>query len=106
MAAPDLRQFTDQATLMNALVASGPLENQLLSDPKLRPGVSICADIVRFHEPEVGTLVHEANAMLNGQGGVVLVFQRPDGSQEVRMYGTHDADPVTGGCPLLLQSEL
>ena len=104
--ASDLGQFTDGATLIDALVASGPLDNQLLTDPTLRPGVSICADIVQNHEPTVGTLVHEAIAMLNGQVGVVLVFLRLDGSREVRMYGTGDADPVTGGCPLLLQAPL
>lgn len=103
---PDLGQFTDEATLIDALIASGPLDNQLLTDSALRPGVSICADIAHFHEPTVGTLVHEAGAMLNGQGGVLLVFLRTDGSSEVRMYGTGDADPVTGGCPLLLQAVL
>ena len=103
---PDLGQFTDEATLIDALIASGPLDNQLLTDPTLRPAVSICADIVRFHEPTGGTLVHEAIAMLNGQGGVLLVFLRADDSKEVRLYGTGDADPVTGGCPLLLKASL
>ncbi len=96
---PDLGQFPDQAALLDALVASGPLENQLLSDPNLRPGVSICADIVRYHEPTVGTLVHEATAVLNGQVGVVLVFKQPGNSTEVRMYGTGEADPDTGAAP-------
>jgi hypothetical protein len=103
---PDLGQFTDQATLIDALIASGPLENQLLSDGNLRPGVSICADIVRYHEPTVGTLVHEANAVLNGQGGVVLVFMQPRGGKEVHMYGTDDVDPMYGGCLLLLREPL
>ena len=103
---PDLGQFTEEATLIDALIASGPLENQLLSDPNLRPGVSICADIVQYHEPTVGTLVHEVNAMLNGQGGVVLVFMQLSGEKEVRMYGTDDLDPTTGLCPLLMQIPL
>lgn len=104
--APDLGQFIDQATVIDALVASGPLDNQLLSDPNLRPGVSICADIARFHEPSVGTLVHVANATLNGQGGVVLVYMQPSGSENVRMYRTVDLDPVTGLCPLLMNAPL
>ena len=100
--APDLGQFTDQATLIDALIASGPSDNQLSSDPDLRPGVSICADIVRYHEPTVGTLLHVANAMLNGQAGVVLVFIQPSGEKEMRMYGTDEYDPHTG-CPLLIR---
>ncbi len=104
--APDLGQFTEETSLIDALIASGPLENQLLSDPNLRPGVSICADIVQYHEPTVGTLVHEVNTMLNGRGGVVLVFEQFSGEKEVRMYGTDDLDPKTGLCPLLMQIPL
>lgn len=103
---PDLGLVGDEAALVAALVASGPLDNQLLSDAGMRPSVSICADIVQHHEPTVGTLVHQALATFNGQVGVVLVFERPGGAREVRLYGTGDADPVTGGCPLLLQAPL
>lgn len=103
--APDLGQFTDQKALIDALVASGPLENQLLSDPNLRPGVSICADIVRYHEPRVGTLAHEATAALHGQVGVVLVFEKPGNSKEVHMYRTGEAD-LDGACPQLMREPL
>jgi hypothetical protein len=51
-------------------------------------------------------LDHEAIATLDGQTGVVLVFERADGGREVRMYGTGDADPATGGCPLWFQAPL
>ncbi len=104
--APDLGRFADEDTLIDALVASGPLDNQLTRDPALRPGVSICADIVRFHKPTVGTLVHEATALLHGQRGVVLVFMRPRGTKEVHMYATGRPDPQTGACPLLMQAPL
>lgn len=104
--APDLCRFTDEAAVLDALAASGALTNQSWSDPNVRPGVSICADIVSFHEPEVGTLVHEATAVLDGQVGVVLVFKQPGNLTEVRMYGTGEADPGTGGCPLLMKTSL
>lgn len=104
--APDLGRFTDEATLIDALVASGPLVNRLLSDPNLRPGVSICAAIVRFHELSKGTLVHVANATLNGRRGVVLVYKRTDGSEIVLMYGTVDLTRGAGLCPLLMNALL
>lgn len=62
--------------------------------------MSICAALVRFHERSYGILVHVANATLNGQRGVVLVYMaRPISSENVRMYGTVDLDPDTGLCP-------
>jgi hypothetical protein len=104
---PNLGQFTDQAALIAALVASGPLDNQL---PENTAGGlasrSICADIAQFNDPSAGQVVHQAIATLNGQTGVVLVFAGPDGEREVRMYGTGDADPATGGCPLWFQAPL
>ena len=103
---PDLGQFTGQAALIAALIASGPLDNQLPEATDGRMSHSICADIVRYNEPSVGNLVHETIAKLDGQTGVVLVFEHADGGREVRMYGTGDADPVTGGCPLWFQAPL
>jgi hypothetical protein len=82
------------------------LDNQVSTDAAVRPGVSVCADIARQQEPTLGTVVHEARATLSGQGGVVLVFMRPDGSGEVRLYATGDADPLTGGCSMMLQVPL
>ena len=102
---PNLGDFTDQVSLIDALVASAGLQEQDGSDTGIR-GSSICADIVRYNEPDVGTLVYEAIATLSGEVGVVFVFARPDDSREVRMYGTGDADPATGGCPLRFESAL
>jgi hypothetical protein len=105
---PDLGVFADQGALVAALVASGPLDNEK-ADAVAQgraPNQSICASIVETTEPTVGTVVHQALAMIDGQTGVVLVFERSDGSQEVRMYGTGEADPVTGGCPLWFKAPL
>ena len=101
---PDLGTFDDQTSLIDALNASGSLDNQLNHAGGGTPSHSICADIVQSHEPTVGTLIHEAIATLNGQTGVVLVFEQTYGTREVRMYGT--GDPVTGGCPLIFQAAL
>jgi hypothetical protein len=104
---PDLGQFTDQASVIQALLSSGPLDNRLAETTEGSVlSHSICADIVQHNEPSAGKLDHEAIATLNGQTGVVLVLERADGGREVRMYGTGDADPVTGGCPLWFQAPL
>jgi hypothetical protein len=104
---PDLGQFTDQVALIDALISSGPLDNKVGEYTEGHVvSHSICADIVQHNEPSAGKLDHEAIATLNGQTGVVLVFERADGEREVRMYGTGDADPVTGGCPLWFQAPL
>jgi hypothetical protein len=105
---PDLGVVSDPDTLIAALVASGPLDNEQADAVASgrAPNESICASIVETNEPTAGTVVHQADATLNGQTGVVLVFERSDGGREVRMYGTHEADPVTGGCPLLIEAPL
>lgn len=105
---PDLGAFTDQAALVAALLASGPLDDEQADAvaQDRAPNQSICASIVESTEPSAGILVHQATATLDGETGVVLVFEQPSGGIEVRMYGTHDADPATGGCPLRFESEL
>ena len=88
--------------------ASGPLDNE--SDSSVgagaAPGLSICVAILRHNEPTAGTVVHQAMAGLGADRGMLLVLRRPDGSEEARLYSTGDADPVTGGCRLLLRQEL
>jgi hypothetical protein len=105
---PDLGVFSDQGALVAALLASGPLDNEK-ADAVAQgraPNQSICASIVETTEPTAGAVIHQALATMDGQTGVVLVFERADGSDEVRMYGTGDADPVTGGCPLRFKALL
>jgi len=70
------------------------------------PGLSICASIVRTTEPSAGTVIHQALASLNGQVGVVLILQRDDGKRQARLYGTGEADPATGGCPLWISTPI
>ena len=96
---PDLGVVTDAPSLVAALTASGVIDN--LTDSAVQegrpPDVSICTNIVQNNEPGAGVVVHHALATLDGLVGVVIVLERTDGSREVRMYGTGDADPVTGG---------
>jgi hypothetical protein len=105
---PDLGSFTSADALTAALRASGPLDNE--SDASVRqgtaPGLSICVPILRHNEPGAGTVIHEALAGLGADRGVVLVLRRPDGAEEARLYSTGEADPVTGGCRLLIKQEL
>ena len=108
VASPELGTFTNQAALVAALLATGSLDNEgpdAVADGRA-PNESICAAIVKSNEADAGALAHQATASFNGQGGVVLVFQRPNGGREVRMYSTGDADPTTGGCRLLFKAEL
>ena len=105
----DLGFFADQDSLLRALQTSGstsPLDNEDVAAVAegRAPSESICADILRNNEPGAGTIVHQATAALNGEGGVVFVLRHPDESLTVRMYSTGDADPVTGGCRLLFDA--
>lgn len=54
----------------------------------------------------MGAVIHQAVAVYNGDGGVVFVIRKPDGSFEVRMYSTGAAGPTTGGCRLLFSTPL
>ena len=85
---PDLGEFADRADLIEALIASGPLDNQLATSSTPRPSPSICADVVKHRDPTIGDVVDQVIASLNGQTGVVLVYLRPDGSEEVGMFET------------------
>ena len=105
----DLGSFGDQDSLLRALQSIGstsPLDNEDVAAVAegRAPSESICADILRNNEPGAGTIIHEANAALKGEGGVVFVLRQPDGGLTVRMYSTGDADPVTGGCRLLFDA--
>jgi hypothetical protein len=105
----DLGSFADQDSLLRALQTIGstsPLDNEDVAAVAegRAPAESICADILRNNEPGAGTIVHQATAALNGDGGVVFVLRHPDESLTVRMYSTGEADPVTGGCRLLFDS--
>ncbi len=51
-------------------------------------------------------MVFQGLAFFQGVGGVVLVLRSATDSLEVRMYGVHDADPVTGGCSLLARAPI
>jgi hypothetical protein len=107
--APDLGTFRDPASLIAALLSSGPLNNE---EPAAvaagqAPARSICADILATREPTAGTLVHEALATIDGDhAGVLLVLRRADGTEEARLYSTGDADPTTGACRLIFASPL
>lgn len=105
---PDLGNFQDADSLVAALTASGPLDNETPAAVAAgrAPGRSICADILAGREPDAGTLIHQAAAGYGNDGGVVLVLQRADGSAEMRLYSTGAADPATGGCRQLLMVPL
>jgi hypothetical protein len=105
---PDLGEFANIESLVAALQAFGRLDNE---EPTavaegVAPGLSICADIVMNNEPSAGTVIFQGLATFQGITGVVLVLRDPSNSSEVRMYSVHDADPVTGGCPLLASQRL
>jgi hypothetical protein len=105
---PQIGEFSDVESLVAALGAFGPLDNE---EPTaiaegVAPSLSICADIVMNNEPSAGTVVFQGLAFLQGISGVVLVLRSPTDSLEMRMYGVHDADPVTGGCPLLASATI
>lgn len=105
---PDIGTVTDGPSLVAALVASGPLDNQTAAAAAggPPPDPSICAQIVVTNEPTAGTVVHQAVASRDGIYGVVLVLQRSDGTRQARMYGVGDADPVSGGCPLWITADM
>jgi hypothetical protein len=105
---PDLGVVTDAPSLVAALTASGPLDNETEQavDASSAPALSICASIVQTSEPSAGAVVHQALAKLNGMIGVVVVLQRDDGQREARLYGTGAADPTTGGCPLWITTPI
>ncbi|MEO6122907.1 MAG: hypothetical protein ABIR32_04295 [Ilumatobacteraceae bacterium] len=103
---PDIGTVADGPSLVAALLASGPLDNQTAATGEPPPDLSICAVIVVTKEPTAGTVVHQAVAMSDGRSGVVLVLERFDGSRQARMYGVDDADPVSGGCPLWITADM
>ena len=65
---PDLGEFADRADLIEALIASGPLDNQLATSSTPRPSPSICADVVKHRDPTIGDVVDQVIASLNEQG--------------------------------------
>jgi hypothetical protein len=105
---PDLGNFNDRGALIDALRASGPLDNETEASLQrgTAPSLSICVAILKHNEPTAGTVIHEAGARLGADSGVLLVLHRADGTQEARLYSTGDADPVTDGCRLLFAQEL
>ena len=105
---PDLGEFSDIEGLVAALHAFGPLDNE---EPAavaegVAPTLSICADILSTNEPSAGTVVFQGQAFLQGVLGVVLVLRGASDSLEVRMYGVHERDPVTGACTLLASAAI
>jgi hypothetical protein len=106
--APDLGTYPDGQSLIAALVASGPLNNE--EPPAVAagdaPARSICADILANREPTAGVVVHEVRAAVEGDhGGVLFVLRQAGGTEEARLYSTGDADP-TGACRLIFASPL
>lgn len=103
---PDLGTVTNGESLVAALLASGPADNETPTAvlAKRSPDVSICASTVASNEPTAGTLVHQASAVLDDSYGVVLVFQRTDGvtsSANVRHRRSRPSDrwmPVDAQC--------
>lgn len=105
---PDLGAISDASSLIAALVSAGPFDNE--TAPAVAegraPSLSICDAVMNGADASMGVLVHQAIATGDGSYGVVFVILRSDGSREVRMYGTGEADPATGGCPLWLQADM
>jgi hypothetical protein len=100
---PDLGEFSDIDGLVAALRAFGPLNNEETAavGDGVAPTLSICADILATNEPSAGRVVFQGQAFLQGVLGVVLVLRGASDSLEVRVYGVHERDPVTGDCPFL-----
>lgn len=101
---PDLGVFPAGADLVEHVRGLGTLDNETdaAKSEGRAPGLSICAALL--NESEV--LAHQATAQIGDQSGVVLIIQQTDGSRLLRLVGTGQADPVTGGCPLLFEAEL
>jgi hypothetical protein len=105
---PDLGEFLDIESLVAALGAFGPLDNEepAAVSEGVAPTLSICADIVTNNQPSAGTVVFQGQAFFQGVLSVVLVLRGASDSLELRVYGVHERDPVTGACPFLASAPI